>query len=373
MIDQKQLGQAAKSYIDELILPSDPFFPLWNRENFIFRKKPKWNYIDGCMMTALLMLYERYGDERLLSYAENFISAYLDSSGNIPTLNFEDHNLDNINGGKNLLRLYRLTNKDIYMTAAEKLVKGQLAQQPRLKCGNFWHKKIYPNQIWIDGTYMVLPFMAEYGKITNNSDMIDDVCMQIENIRSIMRDSDTGLYYHGYDESRYNEWADPETGLSKEFWLRAMGWMCAALADLSEILPEKIIFRDMLSDLLNSLSVLTLPDGMLMQLPQYPELKDNYPETSGTLLFAYSALKAENLGLVDGTIGESGKKALETVAEKYISFDLDGKPVLRNICLMAGLGIGRNGSIEYYLSEKKTENDAKGIAPFLMAYNELIR
>ena len=81
MIDQKQLGQAAKSYIDELILPSDPFFPLWNRENFIFRKKPKWNYIDGCMMTALLMLYERSGDERLLSYAENFISAYLDSSG----------------------------------------------------------------------------------------------------------------------------------------------------------------------------------------------------------------------------------------------------------------------------------------------------
>ena len=160
MTKLSQPGLAAKKYIEELILPSDPLRPLWNRENLIFRKIPKWNYIDNCMMTALLTIYETSGDERLLAYAVRFIGAYMDSRGSIPTLCPDDFNLDNINGGKNLLRLARLTGREIYLTAAEELINGQLARQPRLACGNFWHKAIYPHQIWLDGTYMALPFMA---------------------------------------------------------------------------------------------------------------------------------------------------------------------------------------------------------------------
>ena len=371
MTKLSQPGLAAKKYIEELILPSDPLRPLWNRENLIFRKIPKWNYIDNCMMTALLTIYETSGDERLLAYAVRFIGAYMDSRGGIPTLCPDDFNLDNINGGKNLLRLARLTGREIYLTAAEELINGQLARQPRLACGNFWHKAIYPHQIWLDGTYMALPFMAEYGLLTCRPELIEDVCSQLRNIRKLMRDPVTGLYCHGYDETKSMNWADPETGLSQEFWLRAMGWMSAALADLAELVPEEPLFGEMLTDLLSSLSAAALEDGMLLQLPMHPEIEDNYPETSGTLLFAYSALKASRLGICGHELREAGSRALCTVTDKYITSDSQGIPVLGNICLMAGLGPGRDGSAEYYLSEKIVENDAKGIAPFLMACNEL--
>lgn len=373
MTNLRQPVETAKKYVRELILPSQPLAPKWNAENVIFRKNPKWNYIDNCMMTALLMLYESTGNEELLAYTERFIRAYMDGEGNIPTLVFSDYNLDNINGGKNLIKLYQLTGNEAYLSAAEKLVSGQLDKQPRLDCGNFWHKAIYPRQIWLDGTYMALPFMAGCSALKDEPKYLDDVCMQLKNIRDIMRDKDSGLYHHGYDETRSMCWADPDTGLSDEFWLRSMGWLCAALADLSEMFPEKKLFSDMLGNLLTALMRTANDDGTLMQLPARPELSGNYPETSGTLLFAYSALKSFRLGICGSSIGLAGEKALSAVSEKFIFHDSSGVPVLRNICLMAGLGSGRDGSAEYYLSEKIVENDAKGIAPFLMACNELIR
>ncbi|NLT09288.1 MAG: glycosyl hydrolase [Ruminococcus sp.] len=371
MSNYRQPEVIAEKYIRELILPSEPLSPLWNAENFIFHKKPKWNYIDNCMITALLMMYDKTGEKQLLDYAVRFIGTYVNEAGDIPTLSFADHNLDNINGGKNLLKLYKLTGERMYLSAAEKLVSGQLSQQPRLNCGNFWHKAIYPCQIWIDGIYMVLPFLAEYSLISGRSEMLEDVRMQLKNIRQLMRDPVTGLYHHGYDETRNMDWADKSTGLSRGLWLRSMGWMSAGLADLSEICSEEKLFSNMLAELLGALSCTALDDGMLLQLPVRPELAGNYPETSGTLLFAYSAMKSHRLGVCGEDMYRAGKKALETVCEKYITENGKGVPVLKNICLMAGLGAGRDGSAEYYLSEKIVENDAKGIAPFLMACMEL--
>ena len=217
MTNLRQPVETAKKYVRELILPSQPLAPKWNAENVIFRKNPKWNYIDNCMMTALLMLYESTGNKELLAYTERFIRAYMDGEGNIPTLVFSDYNLDNINGGKNLIKLYQLTGNEAYLSAAEKLVSGQLDKQPRLDCGNFWHKAIYPRQIWLDGTYMAFPFMAGCSALKDEPKYLDDVCMQLKNIRDIMRDKDSGLYHHGYDETRSMCWADPDTGLSDEF------------------------------------------------------------------------------------------------------------------------------------------------------------
>ncbi|HRR77747.1 MAG TPA: glycoside hydrolase family 88 protein [Ruminococcus sp.] len=371
MSNKIQPKETARKYVRKLILPSDPLAPMWNAESVIFHKKPKWNYIDNCVITALLMMYDKTGEKQLLDYAERFIGTYVNENGDIPTLSFSDHNLDNINGGKNLLKLYKLTGERMYLSAADKLVSGQLSHQPRLNCGNFWHKAIYPDQIWIDGVYMVLPFMADYSLISENRGMLDDVRMQLRNIQQLMCDSITGLYHHGYDETRKMDWADKITGLSREFWLRSMGWLCAGLADLSEICPNEKLFSAMLADLLEALRNTALDDGMLLQLPVRPELAGNYPETSGTLLFAYSAMKSHRLGICGEDMYNAGKIALETVCEKYITENEKGVPMLKNICLMAGLGAGRDGSAEYYLSEKIVENDAKGIAPFLMACTEL--
>ncbi|MBR2284820.1 MAG: glycoside hydrolase family 88 protein [Ruminococcus sp.] len=374
-MNRKDLNAIAQRYLDELILVSEPLRPLWNRENFIFKKPARWNYIDSCMIMAVLMLWEISGDERLFDFAKRFIDAYVMPDGSIPTMNSGDFNLDNINGGKILLYLWKATGEDRYRSGAEKLWSGQLVRQPRLECGSFWHKAIYPRQLWLDGAYMALPFMAEYSILTGDDDIKRDVLMQLDNIRNIMQNRDTGLYYHGYDETRTMNWADPVTGLSQEYWLRSVGWLCAGLADICGYLPSEALCCDMLRELLCSLRGY-VTDGMLYQLPAYShgELSGNYPETSGTLLIAYAAMKAERLGICGGDISETGRLLLDTTAERYISTDGD-VPVLRNICLMGGLGgeQKRDGSVQYYLSERRVENDAKGIAPLLMAYSELLR
>ncbi len=373
----EKINTASKLYIKKMILPSEPLSPKWNRENVLFSKPAKWNYIDGCMIKAVLMLYELYKSPELLRYAMQFTDAYISTDGNIPTADPLDFNLDNVNGGKNLITLYRLTGIETYKKAYDFIYEKQLSRQPRLKCGSFFHKAVYPYQIWLDGAYMALPFLAEYADCSHNPQLLDDVRMQIENIANIMRDSKTGLYFHAYDESRSMKWADSETGLSHEFWLRSMGWFCAALADLCEICgidsESGRLYGNILAELLESLSHFAADDGMLLQLPARTDLDGNYPETSGTLLFAYSALKAERLGAVGKKLGNYGMQSLSAVTENYISVGSDGIPVLKNICLVAGLGGNpcRNGSPEYYLSEPVVENDAKGIAPFLMAFSEL--
>ena len=321
--------------------------------------------MDNCMIRALLMFSD--GRPELSDYAVRFMNSYVDADGNIPTLRFSDFNLDNVCGGRNLLALYRLTKDRRYLTAAENIFEQQIKKQPRLDCGNFWHKAIYPHQVWLDGAYMALPFLAEFGQFKGDVSCTEDALSQLGNIRTLMRDHETGLYFHGYCENRDQFWADRETGLSGEFWLRSNGWLCSGLADVYELTGDAEC-GEMLRELLEALAKCLTEDGMLMQLVSRPELEDNYPETSGTLLFAYSALKAGLLGAVSPDITECGERALTAVTEGYIVYE-NGVPVLRNICLMGGLGgeNRRDGSAEYYLSEPVVENDAKGIAPYLMA------
>lgn len=368
MTDLKEIERTALDYIDKMILPSDPFMPLWNRENHIFRKEPKWNYMDNCVIRGILMFdREKYG-----GYAEKFVKSYVAADGSIPTFREEDFNLDNICGGMNLLTLGKMTGDERFGLAAERLFR-QLKNQPRLGCGCFWHKGIYPRQMWLDGAYMALPFLAAYGIKNGDKQAVSDALYQAAQIRRFMEDGSSGLYFHGYNETADMFWADPETGLSREIWLRSNGWLCAGLADLYELTGDADCGR-MLRDLTDALTGRLNGEGMLMQLPLRPELPGNYPETSGTLLYAYGAIKGGRLGVVSESAVDGGKSAISAVCRDHIRYE-KGIPVLGNICLMAGLGGSQNrdGSAEYYLSERIVENDAKGIAPFIMAAAELRR
>ena len=374
MTDTERLETIVKAYIEMLVLPSAPEKPLWNKENMIFGRPPRWNYIDNCMIKAVTMLHEVSGDDRLLAYAADFLEYYVSPDGDILTMNYADHNLDNFNGAKNLI-FFR--SADRRFERAAEILASHLEKQPRLNCGSFRHKEIYPHQIWLDGSYMVFPFMAEYGMISGK-DMMSDVIRQLENIRRLMRDPGTGLYYHGYDESRSMPWADKRTGLSGEFWLRSMGWLCAAIADILDFTPKgtaREFCCEMLCELLTALTHCMTSDDLLMQLPAKTKLPKNYVETSGTLLFAYAAMKAYRLGAAGADIAASGRSALLTVSEKYVELREKDAPVLGNICLTAGLGgsAQRDGSAGYYLGEKVVTNDGKGIAPLIMAYTEYIK
>ena len=211
-------------YIERLLDKSTPEAPYWNIESIRQGKPPHWNYIDGCMITALLCAVEITGEQRYADFAEEFIDYYVSEDGSIRGYSQEKFNLDDVNEGRVLFDLYKKTGKEKYKKAIF-LLREQLEKQPRTNTGNFWHKQIYPNQIWLDGLYMAQVFYVRFQKEFGGGDYSDTVS-QFKFVRGLMFDEDKKLYYHGCDCSKSAFWADKETGRSKNFWLRALGWFC---------------------------------------------------------------------------------------------------------------------------------------------------
>lgn len=367
-----------EQYIDDLMTKSTAEFPIWNIEKARAGKKSGWDYIDGCMIMALLEIYATSGDKKYLEFADYYEDYRISEDGTIDGYKKEAWNCDELNGGKNLFTLYRLTKKEKYRKAIDKLYE-QVKGQPRTKEGNFWHKAIYPDQVWLDGLYMAQPFYMEYEVLFNNNKNVDDIYNQFFNVNKIMRDSKTGLYYHGYDSSRKMFWADKTTGLSKNFWLRSLGWFSMALLDTLNKAPDRDCenwkkLREIFIDLCDSMLKFQDKSGMWYQVPNFAGREKNYLETSGSSIFAYSLLKGVRTGiLTDKKYQEAGVKAFEGICDKYLNTD-SGRLSLGGICLVAGLGPDkdprRDGSYEYYMSEPVVQDDAKGVGPFILAYNE---
>ncbi len=366
------------SYILRLIEESTAERTAWNLEKIREGKKADWNYIDGCMITALLEIARITGDHRYFDFAEGFIDHFVQEDGSILTYQPEKFNLDDINEGRVLFELYEKTGKEKYRKAAD-FLKNQLANQPRTAEGNFWHKAIYPNQVWLDGIYMAQPFYAMYEKYFGSGNY-SDIVKQIRTVRERMFDEEKGLYFHGYDASKTIFWADPVTGCSKNFWLRSIGWFSVALADLLDVIPEgeqRAALEDIFTELMASLGrYADEATGIYWQVVDQGGREGNYLETSGSSMIAYAMLKGARLGILDETYAAKGQKTFSGIAEKYLSFT-DDTLNLGGICLVAGLGPENNprrdGSYEYYISEPIVENDAKGVAPFILAYTEIMR
>ena len=368
-----------ENYILELIRRSTPRRTAWNLEKIREGRDVNWNYIDGCMLTALNAMTEITGDDRYAAFVEEVADSFVWEDGTIDTFQPEKHALDDYNEGRILFPMYERTEKEKFKKAAETL-HSSLMKQPRTEEGNFWHKEIYPDQVWLDGTYMALPFLAMYENTFGKGE-IRDIMEQLRTVRKRMRDPETGLYYHGYDASRKAFWADPETGLSRNFWLRAMGWYALALADLAEIIPKGMEEREELAgtlrELMESIARYADPEtGMYRQVVDQAGREGNYPETSGSAMIACAMLKGARLGLLEERFREQGKKTFEGITRNHLAVR-DGMIELDNICLVAGLGPDsnrrRDGSYEYYISEPVVSNDAKGAAPFVLCYTEIRR
>lgn len=365
-------------YIDFLLENSDASSPMWNIEQIRSGHKNKWNYIDACMISAYLELYEIKRDKKYLNFCDDFVSAFVNEDGSINTYDIEEYNIDNIRPGKNLFKLFELTGKKKYRKAMD-TVYSQLKTMPRTDEGNFWHKKIYPYQVWLDGLYMAQPFYMEYETKYNRMRFCIDSFSQFENVERIMKDTNTGLYYHGYDESRQSLWCDKKTGLSKNFWLRSIGWFILSLVDTALAIDESLYYefrrlQEMLYNLANDLLKFQDESGMFYQLVDRKDDKDNYLETSGSALISYAFLKAVRNKLLPKRFEDIGKMIFDGILDRYLC--VEGEELsLGGICLVAGLGgkENRDGSAEYYYSEPVVKNEAKGVAPLLMAYTEIIR
>jgi unsaturated rhamnogalacturonyl hydrolase len=220
----------------------------------------------------------------------------------------------------------------------------------------------------------------EYETRFNKMQGCIDSYKQFMNIKKHMRDEKTGLYYHGYDESRQMYWADPETGCSPNFWLRAMGWFLVAMVDVLERMDEQLYneYRGIMAMLKQTVEDMHKfqdeQTGMFWQVIDHPEAEGNYLETSGTALFAYAVLKGVRLGYLPKRMAAWAEKAFYGTCDRYLSKNLDGSLQLDGICLVAGLGgkDHRDGSLAYYFSEPVVCNDAKGVGPLVLAYTEMI-
>ena len=373
------MHEKIEQYILELSRRSTPRRTAWNLEKVRAGRDVEWNYIDGCMLTALTAMTEITGDERYLDFVEEVADSFVGEDGTIDTFRPQNHALDDYNEGRILFPLFARTGKEKYRKAAE-MLHGCLMEQPRTPEGNFWHKEIYPDQVWLDGTYMALPFLAMYENNFGKGE-IRDVMDQLRVVRKRMRDPETGLYYHGYDASRKAFWADPETGLSRNFWLRTIGWYSLALTDLIEQIPKGMEEREELADtlreLMESISAYADPaTGMYWQVVDQGGREGNYPETSGSAMIACAMLKGARLGALEEKFRDQGRKTFEGILQNHLKVR-DGMIELDHICLVAGLGPENNrrrdGTYEYYISEPVVSNDAKGAAPFVLCYTEIRR
>lgn len=367
-------------YIDKL-MTSKPDLPLWNIEAIKQGKKPAWNYIDGCMMVSLLELYKTTKEEKYLEFVKGFVDYYVHEDGTILGYNKEKYSTDDVSETRVLFDLYAYTKEEKYSKAIE-MVYEQVKTHPRTKEGNFWHKKIYPNQVWLDGLYMMQPFYTRYETERNKMQNYADIVRQYKNVYSLMRDEKTGLYYHGFDSSKEMFWADKKTGLSKNFWLRSLGWFTVSLIDVYEYMNEqmydeyhtiKMMFKETVDSLLKFQDQ---ESKMFYQVPNFPNREGNYLETSGSSMIAYAILKGVRLKALPERYKKIGLEIFNGICNKYLTVKNDDLN-LGGICLVAGLGpetnLRRDGTFEYYMSEPVVENDAKGVGPFIMAYTEVKR
>jgi unsaturated rhamnogalacturonyl hydrolase len=338
----------------------------------------KWDYTAGLLTLSLLELNERVPDPRYVKFAETAIGSFITEDGSIHGYKASEYNLDNINPGRTVLALYELTKEGRYKKAAD-LLRKQLESQPRTGEGGFWHKQRYPHQMWLDGLYMASPFYAEYAKLFHEpAASFDDVAKQIRLVAAHTYDPASGLFYHGWDESKQQDWANKTTGTSPSFWGRAIGWYGMALVDVLDSLPQDHPARGEIIGILQKLcaGVVKHQDpesGLWYQVVDQGGRQGNYLEATASCMFVYTMAKGVNHRYLSRDYVPAILKGYQGIVGKLIKADEKGVVTLTQCCSVAGLGYGRDGSYEYYLKEPVVENDLKGVGPFILAGIELQR
>jgi len=339
-------------------------------------KRLYFGYSQGVGTLAMLKVWKETGDDKYLDYVVEWADTLINDQGEIHLYKVETYNIDYINSGKVLFEVYRQTGNEKYRLAMDRLV-DQMKMHPRTHEGVFWHKLIYQHQIWLDGLYMGSPFLAEYAVTFNRPELIDDVMNQFLVTAKRTYDEATGLYYHAFDESKRQLWANKETGQSPNFWGRSIGWWFMALVDVLDYIPEDHSQRHELIDMIRGLAEV-LPryqdtSGLWYQVLDQGDREGNYLEASVSSMFMYSFAKAVNKGYIDKQYRTVAEKAYEGLMSRLIVKNEDGTLTLTQCCSVGGLGGNpyRDGSFEYYISEKIRDNDAKATGPFIMGCLEL--
>lgn len=344
--------------------------------------KVKWNYTTGLELLAIRDAGEAWDRPDFIAYADRYYDTIVQADGSVLTYSRAKYNLDHICPGRALFSLYNRTGEQRYAQVLDTLY-AQLRAQPRNFDGGFWHKAVYPHQMWLDGLYMAEPFYAEYAMTHLTGAALDDAVADIVNqfvtVGKHTWDPATGLYRHAYDDSREMFWCDSISGQSAHAWCRAMGWYAMAIVETMQYLGKTDATRPMQAILERIYDVLPKyadpQTGMWYQVLDQPGREGNYLESTGSVMFVYAQLKAVRLGYLPEEMRAEALHRYEQFVDRFIRENADGTISMTDCCAVAGLGgkQRRSGTFEYYISEPVIENDCKGVGPFIWASLEYDR
>ncbi len=332
----------------------------------------KWTYDYGVILKGFEYVYNQSKDNKYLDYIKKSMDYFVGEDGSIKTYKINEYNIDHVNNGKVLLFLYNETKDEKYKKAAT-LLREQLKSHPRTAEGAFWHKEIYPYQIWLDGLYMGSPFYAEYVKMFETPDVYDDITKQFILCYNHTKDPETGLLYHAWDETGTMFWCH-KNGCSENFWGRSLGWYLMALNDVLDYIPEdhkdraKLI--EILKEVMDAVYKFMDKDAFVWyQVVDKGGQKGNYLEASATSMFVYAMAKGYLKGYLGEEYKERAKKSFDGIITEFVLMTNDGLVNLNKNCAVAGLGGAgkRDGSYAYYISEPIVVNDPKGMGAFIKA------
>jgi unsaturated rhamnogalacturonyl hydrolase len=349
---------------------------IWKDSLSMGGRPARWTYDQSVFLKGIEGLWKATGEKKYFDYIQKSMDLFVDDKGTIRTYRYDELTLDNVAPGRNLLLLYNVTGKEKYLKAVQTLRK-QLSEQPRTNEGGFWHKKTYPYQMWLDGLYMASPFYGEYANTFHEDTIFNDIARQFILMEQHSIDKKTGLLYHGYDESRQQKWADKTTGRSPNFWARAMGWYGMGLVDVLETFPVNHPKRNELIQILNRFAkaVSKVQDGktgLWWDILDMPGKEKNYLEASASSMFVYALAKGIRLGYLPSSYLNVAKKGYDGITSTFIKEE-NGLTNLHGTVSVSGLGGNpyRDGSYDYYMSEKVVVNDPKGVGAFILAADEM--
>ncbi|MCU0362403.1 MAG: glycoside hydrolase family 88 protein [Bacteroidales bacterium] len=340
-------------------------------------RKPKWAYD----VALLGMAVDRLGtiDRKYSDYMKAWVDYFVRPDGSVIDYRMSEYNLDRILPGRNILTLYKRDPGPGYREAMDGFIE-QLRTHPKTNSGGYWHKKIYPWQMWLDGIFMASTYMVQYAAAFNAPEWYDVATAQTKMIYEKTLDPSSGLLMHAWDESRTQKWCDPLTGKSLYPWSRAMGWYIMAITDILEYLPadhpDRAALIGILRNCCNALVKVRDPQsGIWYQVLNQGGRQGNYLEGSGSAMYAYVFALGARKGYLDPSYRKIAEEAFDGIVKELITIDARGMIEFRNICGGCGLGGNpyRDGSYEYYVNEKRIVNDTKGVAPFILAAIELDR
>ncbi|MBD0367459.1 MAG: glycoside hydrolase family 88 protein [Flavisolibacter sp.] len=368
------LHAAAQNWSEQLAKTA---MTIWKDSFSLKEGQPaRWSYDQGVILKGIEGVWNATGNGDYFRYIQKCMDFYVQEDGTIKGYKHDEFNIDHINNGKLVLLLYRVTGKENYRKAAE-LLRNQLREHPRTSEGGFWHKKVYPYQMWLDGLYMGQPFYAEYAMVFGEDTAFNDVTRQFVLMERHARDPKTGLLYHGWDESRQQKWANQTTGLSPNVWGRALGWYGMAMVDALDYFPENHPGRDSIIGILNRFakavtSVQDAKTGLWYDVVNMPNEPKNYFEASASSMLVYTLAKAVRKGYLPDTYLANAKKGYEGIVKQFIKTE-NGLVNLHGTVSVSGLGGNpyRDGSFVYYMSEPVIVNDPKGMGAFINAAVEM--